>query len=182
MSMTIESTPVSSYMTRNVRTESEYQNIRAACKIMHENDIGAVVIVKSSSEEHHESVIDSNNYKKPLGIITERDIVKVIGSLDLSLLSAPLRDIMSTPLVTISTNSSIKDAIQTMHHKNIRRLIVVENEGVMTGIITYKDIFRAIVSNQDLTMSFLGDKMLIGERSVYDQFGEYWFSDILQRR
>ncbi|MGH9978594.1 MAG: CBS domain-containing protein [Nitrososphaeraceae archaeon] len=179
--MTIESMPVSSYMTRNMRTETENQNIRAACKIMHENDIGAVVIVKGN-EEHHDSDIDSNNYKKPIGIITERDIVKAIGSLDLSVLSAPLRDIMSKPLVTISTNSSIKDAIQTMQHKNIRRLIIVENEGVMTGIITYKDIFRAIMSNQDLTMSLLSDKMLIGDRSVYDQFGESWFSDILQRR
>lgn len=69
-----------------------------------------------------------------------------------------------------------------MQHKNIRRLIIVENEGVMTGIITYKDIFRAIMSNQDLTMSLLSDKMLIGDKSVYDQFGESWFSDILQRR
>lgn len=89
---------------------------------------------------------------------------------------------MSKPLVTVSTNSSIKDAIQIMQHKNIRRLMVVENEGFMTGIITYKDIFRAIVNNQDLTMSLLGDKVLIGGRPGYDQFGEYWFSDILQRR
>lgn len=94
----------------------------------------------------------------------------------MSLLGAPLSDLMSKPLITVSTNSSIKDAIQTMQHKNIRRLIVVENEGFMTGIITYKDIFRSIVNNQDLTMS------LIGDRPGYDQFGEYWFSDILQRR
>jgi CBS domain-containing protein len=179
--MTIGSIPVSSYMTKNVKTETEDQNIHAACKIMRENDIGAVVIVRGK-QEHQDSKIDSNNYKKPIGIITERDIIKVIGSLDLSLLGAPLRDLMSKPLVTVSTNSSIKDAIQTMQHKNIRRLIVVENEGSMTGIITYKDIFRAIVNNQDLTMSLLDDKVLIGDRPGYDQFGEYWFSDILQRR
>ena len=179
--MSIESMPVSSHMTRNVRTETENQNIHAACKIMHEHDIGAVVIVKGN-EEHHDSDRDSNNEKKPIGIITERDVVKAIGSLDPSLLTVPLRQIMSKPLVTISMNSSIKDAIQTMQHNNIRRLIIVENEGVMAGIITYKDIFRAIMSNQDLTMSLLGDKMLVEPRSVYDQFGEYWFSDILQRR
>lgn len=179
--MSIESIPLSSHMTRNVRTETANQNISAACKIMHEHDIGAVVIVKGN-EEHHDSDIDSNNYKKPIGIITERDVVKAIGSLDPSLLTVPLRQIMSKPLVTISMNSSIKDAIQTMQHNNIRRLITVENGGVMAGIITYKDIFRAIMSNQDLTMSLLGDKMLVEPKSVYDQFGEYWFSDILQRR
>lgn len=179
LGMTIGSIPVSSYMTKNVKTETENQNIHAACKIMRENDIGAVVIVRGK-QKHQDS--DSNNYKKPIGIITERDIIRVIGSLDLSLLGAPLSDLMSKPLVTVSTNSSIKDAILTMQHKNIRRLIVVENEGFMTGIITYKDIFRSIVNNQDLTMSLLGDKMLIGDRPGYDQFGEYWFSDILQRR
>ncbi len=168
-------------MTKNVKTETENQNIHAACKIMRENDIGAVVII-TDKQEHQDSDIDSNNYKKPIGIITERDIIKVIGSLDLSLLGAPLRDLMSKPLVTVSATSSIKDAIQTMQHKNIRRLIVVENEGSMTGIITSKDIFRAIVNNQDLTMSLLGDKVLLGDRPGYDQFGEYWFSDILQRR
>jgi CBS domain-containing protein len=178
LGMTIGSIPVSSYMTKNVKTETENQNIHAACKIMRENDIGAVVIVRG--KEHQDR--DSNSYKKPIGIITERDIIKVIGSLDLSLLGAPLSDLMSKPLITVSTNSSIKDAIQTMQHKNIRRLIVVENEGFMTGIITYRDIFRAIVNNQDLTMSLLGDKVLIGDRPGYDKFGEYWFSDILQRR
>jgi CBS domain-containing protein len=178
--MTIGSIPVSNYMTRKVKTEDENQNIHAACKIMYENDIGAVVIVKGD-KGHHDNE-ENIKGKQPIGIITERDVVKAIGSLDPSLLTAPLRQIMSKPLVTISMNGSIKDAIQTMQHNNIRRLITVENGGVMAGIITYKDIFRAIMSNQDLTMSLLGDKMLVEPKSVYDQFGEYWFSDILQRR
>ena len=66
--MTIESIPVSNYMTRNVKTENEYQNIHAACKIMHENDIGAVVIVKDDKERHDNGV--SNDGKQPIGIIT----------------------------------------------------------------------------------------------------------------
>lgn len=70
-------------MTKNVKTETENQNIHAACKIMRENDIGAVVIVRGM-QKHQDS--DSNNNKKPIGIITERDIIRVIGSLDLSLL------------------------------------------------------------------------------------------------
>jgi CBS domain-containing protein len=67
--MTLGSIPVSGYMTKNVKTETENQNIHAACKIMRENDIGAVVIVRDK-QEHQDS--DSNNYKKPIGIITER--------------------------------------------------------------------------------------------------------------
>lgn len=178
--MPIGSIPVSNYMTRNVKTEDENQNIHAACKIMYENDIGAVVIVKGD-KVHHDNE-ENIKGKQPIGIITERDVVKAIGSLDPSLLTVPLRQIMSKPLVTISIKSSIKDAILTMQRNNIRRLVIVENERVMAGIITSKDIFRAITSNQDLTVSLLRDKMLVEPRSVHDQFGEYWFSDLLQRR
>jgi CBS domain-containing protein len=155
----IQSVSVSSFATRNVKTETEDQNILAACRIMHENNIGSVLIV------------DKDKYE-PTGIITERDVVRLLGSLDISLLNVPLRDIMSKPLITISMNSSIRDSIQTMQHKNIRRLVITDGER-MFGIITEKDIFRAIISNEDLIPSLLGDKLLIEHKTVYDQFGQY---------
>jgi CBS domain-containing protein len=150
-----------------VKTETEDQNILAACRIMHENNIGSVLIVDKDKNE-------------PTGIITERDVVRLLGSLDISLLHVPLRDIMSKPLITISMNSSIRDAIQTMQHKNVRRLVITDGKR-MFGIITEKDIFRAIMSNEDLIPSFLGDKLLIEHKAIYDQFGQYWLSNILQR-
>jgi CBS domain-containing protein len=99
----IETISVSHFMTRDVKTEKEDQNVLAACRIMHENNTGSIIIVK-------------------------RDVVHVLGTLNQALLSVPLRDIMSTPLITISINSSIKDAIQTMQQKNIRRLEIVDKE------------------------------------------------------
>ena len=101
-------------------------------------------------------------------------------SLNPSLLQTPLRDIMSKPLITISTNGSVKDAIQLMQQKNIRRLVISDGER-MIGIITAKDVFRAIMNNQDLIPSLLGDKLLIEDKTIYDQFGQDWFSDILQK-
>ena len=157
----MESIPVSSLMTRNVRTEKEDQNVITACRIMYENNIGSIIIVKK----------DDNI--KPVGIITERDVVRLLGSLKPDLLQTPLRDIMSRPLVNISINSSVRDAIQTMQQKNIRRLIVSDGEK-MVGIITDKDIFRAIMNNQDLIPSLLGDKLLVEHKIVYDQFRQYW--------
>ncbi len=74
---------------------------------MHENSIGSVIIEKK----------DDNNNIKPVGIITERDVVRLLGSLNPSLLQTPLRDVMSKPLITISTNGSVKDAIQSMAAK-----------------------------------------------------------------
>jgi CBS domain-containing protein len=166
----IETISVSRFMTRDVRTEKEDQNVITACRIMYENNIGCVVIVSENSA----------NSEKPIGIITERDVVRLLGSLKPSLLQTPLHEIMSKPLITISINSSIKDAIQTMQQKNIRRLVIVDKEK-MAGIITDKDIFRTIMNSHDLMPNLLGDKLMIEHRSVYDQFGEYWFGGILHK-
>ena len=83
---------------------------------------------------------------------------------------------MSKPLVNVSINSSVRDAIQTMQQKNIRRLIVSDGDE-MVGIITDKDIFRTIMNNQDLIPILLDDKLLVEHK----QFSQYWFSDILRR-
>jgi CBS domain-containing protein len=163
----IETISVSSFMTRDVKTEKEDQNVLTAYRIMNENNIGCVIIVKKDD--------------KPIGIITERDVVRLLGSLNPSLLQIPLRDIMSKPVITISINSSLRDAIQTMQQNNIRRLVITDGER-MVGIIRDKDIFRAIMNNQDLIPSLLGDKLLIERKTVYDQFGQHWFGDILHKR
>jgi signal-transduction protein with cAMP-binding, CBS, and nucleotidyltransferase domain len=94
---------------------------------------------------------------------------------------------MSKPLITISPNSSIKDAMQTMQLKNIRRLVAVEKQtkgnthDKIVGIITDKDIFRAIMKNLNLIPSFLSNQLPTEHKTVYEQFSEYWFGDILHK-
>jgi CBS domain-containing protein len=177
--MAIESIPVSSFMTRNVITQTEDQNIQAVCKIMNDNSIGSVIIVKGLDSNDPNR---SNNNKEIVGIITERDIVRIIGLLQPSLLTVQIREFMSKPVITLSPNNSIKDAIQTMQLKNIRTLPVVENQNLQ-GIITEKDIFKAIMNNRSLIPDlFSSNQSLIDRRDVFDQFSEYWFSDVLQRR
>jgi CBS domain-containing protein len=170
--MSIESIPVSSFMTRNVKTETEDQNIQTVCKIMNENNIGSVIVIKS---------IDGNN--QAVGIITERDVVRILGLLQTSLLQVPLRELMSKPLVTLRPNNSIKDAIQTMQLNNIRRIPIVDKEN-LEGIITDKDIFKAIMNNQIPINDLVSNNVLTGQSSVvFDQYREYLFSDnFLQRR
>jgi predicted transcriptional regulator len=75
---------------------------------MHQNNIGSIIIV------------DNEKDGMAVGIITERDIIRVLGELQPWLMSTPLRSIMSKPLVTIRSNASLKDGIQTMYSRNIR--------------------------------------------------------------
>jgi CBS domain-containing protein len=151
-------------MTKDVKTATESQSIYSICKIMRDNNIGDVIIVKESVSE-------------PAGIITERDIVNQIA-LNPSSVQMPVHELMSRPLITIDPKSSIKDAIETMQLKNIRRLLIVDNRGKAVGIITDKDIFRAITTNKELLTSFLSDQLLIEHRTVLERLNERMFSDI----
>jgi CBS domain-containing protein len=129
--MSKESEPVSTIMSANVKTATEEETIQTVCKTMYENQIGSIVVVKRT--------VDGIN---PIGMLTERDIVRQIGSSELFVVQAPIRQIMSTPLVTIRPNSLIRDAIEIMRLKNISRLPVIDNKGIMVGIVTYKDLLK----------------------------------------
>ena len=63
--MSLDSIPVSSFMTRNVKIETEDQNIQAVCKTMNENNIGSIIVVALHDKGQN-----------PVGIITERDIAR----------------------------------------------------------------------------------------------------------
>ncbi|MGC2598078.1 MAG: CBS domain-containing protein [Nitrososphaeraceae archaeon] len=96
------------------------------------------------------------------------------------LVDIPISEIMSKPLITIRKVTSINDAISIMQAKNIRRLPIVENTGKMIGIITDKDILKAIMTNQSLATSLLADPTLLVDQ--HSLFGRYtsssWFRDI----
>jgi CBS domain-containing protein len=134
--MDIDSVPVSSFMTTEIITATEDQTIQQICKTMLDHDIGSVVVVKR--------LVDGN---KPVGILTERDIVHQIGSSDFFLAQQPIREMMKYPLITTSPTTSIKEAVQIMQSRNIRRLLVVDNDGKPKGILTQKDVFKALSSS-----------------------------------
>jgi CBS domain-containing protein len=164
--MSIESVTVASIMTREVKTAKESQTVKAAARIMTEKDIGSLVIVKGTEPD------------RPVGIITERDLVRVVGTTDTSTLQMPLRDIMSKPVVTIEASSSIKDAIQSMELNNFRRLPVVDREKKMVGIVTDKDIFKVIMKSQALITSISGS-LSVEYRPVYERFSEFVLDEML---
>jgi CBS domain-containing protein len=70
----------------------------------------------------------------------------------------PVSEVMFKPLITVSPNTSVKDAVTLMEQKDIRRLPVVDDKQQMIGIITAKDILKAVINifkgttkGQDLT-------------------------------
>ena len=164
--MSIESVTVESIMTKNVKTANEGQSVNAVASIMSENNIGSVVITE------RENI--------PVGIITERDIVRISGTTEIFMLQLLAHDIMSKPVITINARSSIKDAIQTMQLKNIRRLPVINSEKrMMVGIVTDSDIFRAIMKSQYLLTTVSESIVIEQYKPVYERLSEFMLGEML---
>ena len=93
--------------------------------IMDKNDLGCVIII--------------NKAGKPIGIITERDLVLRVLTKNLKPDTVKAKDIMTSPLVTIEPEATISDAARRMSRLDIRRLGVLY-KGNLVGVISSKDI------------------------------------------
>src|SRR5215213_378093 len=165
--MSMESVAVSNIMVRDIKIAKENQSINAIAKVMSDNNIGSVVIVKSDDD------------LELGGIITERDIVRITAAAQTSSSTFQLlaRDIMSKPIITIDATN----AIQSMKLNNIRRLPVVDRERKMVGIIADKDIFRAIINSQSMVAS-ISENVTIEYRPIYERLSEFMMGEMLLPR
>ena len=62
---------------------------------------------------------------------------------------------MSKNIISIKSDSKISDAIGIMHGNNIRRLLVVDNNGKMVGIITDRDMLKALARKKPITSAYI---------------------------
>ena len=120
-------------MVKKVITLEKGAKIIDAAKVMKENSIGSVVIIEND---------------KAVGIVTERDLVrKAVANNNID---KNVEDVMSSPLIVVTPETSIEDASKAMKENRIKRLIVIDNEGVLKGIISEDDIIKVLPSIIDL--------------------------------
>ncbi|MBC7110358.1 MAG: CBS domain-containing protein, partial [Archaeoglobi archaeon] len=103
--------PVREIMTRNVVSASPETDLVSAAKEMARRRVGSIVVTENGV---------------PVGIVTERDIVTKVVAEGRSPSEVKLKDIMSSPLITVEPNEDIREAAKIMVRKDIRRLPVVE--------------------------------------------------------
>jgi CBS domain-containing protein len=103
-------------------------------KLMAKHRIGSVVVIEGNN----------NNNKKPVGIITERDIIKKVSAQNKSADQVAVRHIMSSPLVSINAIDSIDTAAETIAENKVKRLVVLEQDGSMVGILSVSDIAKKL--------------------------------------
>ncbi len=116
---------VKDVMSSPVVTTEEDAPSNKVANIMDENDLGCVIV--------------TNKAGKPIGIITERDLVIRVLTKNLKPDTVIAKEIMTSPLVTIEPEATISDAARRMSRLDIRRLGVLY-KGNLVGLISSKDI------------------------------------------
>ena len=116
--------PVKEIMNRDVIGIDPDDTAEVAAQRMKHYDVGNLVVI---------------NNKKAIGIVTEEDLVRKLVSKNLLPEKVKIGDIMTSPLITVSPNTSLTSAMRIMLKNNIRRLPIVEDRKLV-GIITNKDI------------------------------------------
>ena len=118
---------VKDFMTKDIITINIQKTILAAAMLMSEKMVGCVIITDD---------------KMPVGIATERDFVRRVAAKNLPL-DSKILEIMSKPLVTIVSDSSLREAARLMLKNKIRRLPVVEGNKLI-GLIVVSDFARQL--------------------------------------
>ena len=103
--------------------------VQNAAKLMREKHVGSLVVVDAAA-----------GGRRPLGIVTDRDIVVEVSALDLDPKVMTVGDIASPRLVTVSEGEGLQETLAIMCSECIRRLPVVDDVGNLTGILSYDDL------------------------------------------
>jgi CBS domain-containing protein len=85
-------------------------------------------------------VVDSQETKLPIGVITDRDIVCRAVARGVNPLDLTVADCMSKPCVTVTPDMSIEECTRIMEENKIRRVPVVDADGACSGIVSQADI------------------------------------------
>jgi signal-transduction protein with cAMP-binding, CBS, and nucleotidyltransferase domain len=100
-------------------------------------DVAEVMVKKGIS-----SVIVIDKKTKPIGIITEKDLVRRVCLKNMSASRFAVEEIMSLPLITIMAYDSVDTASRIMTHNQIKHLVVLEEDNRICGLLSVTDITK----------------------------------------
>lgn len=89
-------------------------------------------------------IVVSKDKKQNLGVVTERDIIYRAVKQGLDMENIPITAIMTSPVKTINENAGIKELVESLESKKIRRRVVIDDKRNFAGVVDIKDIIKAI--------------------------------------
>lgn len=133
---------VRDYMSKDVKTVKTDSTVKEAVSKMNKFDIGSIIVMEG---------------KRPVGIITERDILERIVEPCMEPTAIRAKEIMSSPVISTNPEENIENAAKLMSNRKIKKLVVLENNKLV-GIITSMDLMKASPKLISLLEEFLRTK------------------------
>ncbi len=124
---------------REVVIAQREQTIKEVAKLMRAKHVGSVVVVEGSPA-----------CARPVGIITDRDLVVEIMAQDVDEEKVTVGDIMASDLLLAREDDSVADTIRLMRSRGVRRVPVVSEQGWLAGILAADDFLEFLVEELQL--------------------------------
>lgn len=121
-------------MVKNIVTIDQEKTVKQAGELMKKTRKGCLIVTKNG---------------KPVGILSDSDVIKRVVAKNFLPSKIKVKQVMSSPLITISPDDDILSAVRKMKRNNIHRLPVVLN-GKLVGIISLSDIAKTSPEMLDL--------------------------------
>jgi len=119
---------VKDYMVQKKEKVEPKDAVISAIELMVERDVGSVIVVDSD--------------EKLVGIFTERDLLRHYLEAQSKFLYMTVDEVMSSPVITVTPDMTLAEALDLMTEKDIRHIPVVDKSNRCLGYLTWKNLFR----------------------------------------
>lgn len=114
------------------------QALASVARLMREQHVGYIVVVDPDT---------SAPSPRPIGVITDRDLVVTVIAKDVNPNKVTAGDVMNSQPITVEENESVKSALQTMRRIGVRRLPVVGHSGALVGVFSLDDVISLLAED-----------------------------------
>jgi signal-transduction protein with cAMP-binding, CBS, and nucleotidyltransferase domain len=121
-------TSVKEIANKKILSIEEAESVKSAAQSMLKNDVSSLMVTSNG---------------KPVGIVTERDVLRRVTVKGIDPVKTSVKGIMSSPLITIKSDASLADATILMHLKKVRHLFVMDG-GKVVCIFTDRDLLLQV--------------------------------------
>ncbi len=134
--------------TRSVVIAEPDLSVLEAAHRMREHHVGDLVVVEA---------VEGGN--EPVGVVTDRDLVLQVLAQDIDWAkSLRVSDVMTCELITASEDEDASSVLQTMRDNGVRRVPVINQQGLLEGIVTYDDLLEWLVEELGGLVAVVGNQ------------------------